>query len=290
MKTPHIRTSAKAALLAIAASLVGAASLSAQVVTYTVGDLLVGFRASGGTGSDTTFVFNIGSSVGFRNNPSQGTLATVGIQLSSVYGSNWFTRTDVSWGVIGVRTNANPQFENEVVGGDPVSTIYASRGGNGINTTTAWGTPTAFTRAPVVGTATQITGFTHTGSQVAGTFAFQTAAANTGGFGAIVPTSVTNDWANYTAPNADFGLFVGGIENTFGTGNQFSYLDLYRILATTTGANPTGTLGRGAYVTSFTIDSAGAISAIPEPSSAAALIGLIALGAVASRRRRHVKA
>jgi len=290
MKTPRIRTSAKAALLAIAASLVGAASLSAQVVTYTVGDLLVGFRASGGTGADTTFVFNIGSSVGFRNSPNQGPLANVGTQLSSVYGPSWFNRSDVSWGVIGVRSNANPQFDTAVVGGDPVSTIYASRGGTGVQTTIAWGTPNAFTRAPVVGTATQIVSFAHSGSVVAGTFSFQTAAPGTNGFGAFVPTSVTNDWANYTAPNSDFGLFTGGIENTFGTVNQFSYLDLYRILATTTGADPIGVLGRGSYVTSFTIDSAGQISAIPEPSSAAALIGLIALGAVASRRRRRVKA
>jgi hypothetical protein len=140
-------------------------------------------------------------------------------------------------------------------------------------------------RSQLVNAATQIVSFAHTGSQVAGTFSFQNAASGTGGLGAFVPTSVTNDWANYTAPSSDFGLFTGGIENNFGNGVVISYLDLYRILATTSGALPTGTLGRGSYEGTFSINSSGIITAIPEPSAAVALAGMISLAFVGTRRR-----
>lgn len=273
-----------------AIAVAGSLTASAQTVTYTQGDLLVGFRASGGTGSSTTFVYNIGSSTGFRDNPNQGSLANVGAQLAATYGSDWYTRSDVSWGVIGVQSNANPQFDTSVVNGDPVSTIYASRAATDFGTSTAWGTGTAFSRAQVVSAATQVVSFAHSGSQVFGTFSFQTAAANTGGLGAFVDTSAQNDWANFTAPSADFGLFTGGIEGTFNTGEEFAYLDVYRILSTTTGANPTGVRGLGSYETTIFIDSTGQIfagtSAIPEPSAFGAIAGAAAIG-LACFRRRH---
>ncbi len=289
MKTSSNLWSAKAALFAIAGTVIGGLSATAQVVTYSQGDLLVGFRASGGTGASTTFVYNIGSSVGFRDNPDQGSLANIGSQLSATYGADWYTRSDVSWGVIGVYSNGNPQFDAGVVGGDPASTIYASRSASDFESSTAWGTGTAFSRAQVVSAATQVVSFAHTGTPVAGTFAFQNAAADTGGFGAFVDTSATNDWANYTAPAADFGLFTGGVEGTFGTGTDYAYLDLYRILSTTAGAVPTGTRGLGSYVTTFYINSTGQIfagtSAIPEPSTYAALVGAAAIGLAGFRRR-----
>ncbi len=283
---------AKATMLALVGAVVGAMSASAAVVTYSQGDLLVGFRASGGTGASTTFVYNVGSSVGFRDNGSQGLLANVGTQLSATYGNDWYTRTDVSWGVIGVRSNANPQFDTTVVSGDPVSTIYASRATTTAGTSTPWGTGTAFSRSAVVSSATDVVSFAHTGTQVTGTFSFQEAAADTGGRGAFVATSSVSDWADYTSGSTDFTIFTGGIEGTFGTGNAFAYLDLYRILSTTSGANPTGTLGRGSYETTFSINSSGQISAsaIPEPSTYAALVGFAALAVVGFRRRSRSNA
>lgn len=294
MHTPRISATAKGALLAIVGATFGALTASAQTVTYSQGDLLVGFRASGGTGSNTTFVYNIGSAVNFRDGVTSGVLANVGSQLTATYGSDWFTRSDVSWGVIGVYSNGNPQLDTTVVNGDPVSTIYASRAATDIGTSTAWGSGTAFTRAQVVSAATQVVSFAHTGTPVAGTFAFQNAASGTGGFGAFVDTSATNDWAQYTSVPADFGLFTGGIEGTFNTGTEYAYLDLYRILSTTTGADPVGTRGLGSYETTFSINAAGQISvatsAVPEPASAAALVGLISLGFVGARRRAVRKA
>jgi len=289
----NLGSTLKGALLAIAGTVALAASASAQTVTYTNGDLLVGFRASGGVGSDTTFVYNLGSSVSYRDGLFSGVRANVGTQLSATYGADWYTRSDVSWGVIGAVNNLNPQLDTTVVNGDPGSTLYASKAATGIQTSTAWGSGTAFTRSQVVSAATQVVSFTHTGSQVAGTFAFQTAAANTGGLGAFVNTSATNDYANYTTPSADFSLFTGGIEGTFGTSTEFAYLDLYRVLASTSGASPTGTVGRGSYETTFSINSAGQISvasAIPEPSSFASIAGVIALGVIGTRRRRSVQA
>lgn len=290
MKTTSNHWPAKAALFATAAAVIGClTTATAQVVTYTNGDLLVGFRASGGLGADTTFVYNIGSSVGYRDNPNQGFVGDVGDQLASIYGADWFTRSDVSFGVVGVRDNTSPAFASPV-DGDPSATIYASRAASDFGSSTAWGSPSAFSSSQVIGAATQIVSFTHSGSLVAGTFSFQTAAAGTGGLGAFVSTSVTNDWANYTAVNADFGLFTGGIENTFGGVEEFAYVDLYRILATATGANPAGVRGVGDYITTIGLNAAGEIyvgtSAVPEPSTYAALFGVAAL-TVAGFRRRH---
>jgi hypothetical protein len=290
MKTTSNHWPAKAALFALAGAVIGSlTTASAAVVTYSQGDLLVGFRASGGTGADTTFVYNIGSSTGFRDNGNQG-LASIGNQLAATYGSDWYTRSDVSWGVIGVRSNANPQFDATVVNGDPVSTVYASKSSTGFGTSTAWGAGTAFVRSQVVLAANDVAGFAHIGSEVAGTFAFQQEAAGTNGRGAFVATSAENDWANYTSGSTDFTIFTGGIEGTFGTGTGFAYLDVYRILSTTAGANPTGILGRGSYETTIYIDATGQLfagtSAIPEPSTYAAFFGVAAL-TLAGFRRRH---
>ena len=290
MKTSSNLWSAKAALFAIAGTVIGGLSATAQVVTYSQGDLLVGFRASGGTGASTTFVYNIGSSTGFRDNPDQGSLANIGTQLAATYGNDWYTRSDVSWGVIGVHNNANPQFDTSVVNGDPVSTIYASKTSTGFGTSTAWGSTSAFSRAAVVSAATQVVSFAHTGSKVNGTFAFQDAAQGTDGFGAFVQTSANNDWAFYTSGSTDFTIFTGGIEGTFNTGEDFAYLDVYRILSTVTGAVPTGVRGVGSYETTIYIDSTGQLfagtSSIPEPSAFGAIAGLAVIG-MACFRRRH---
>ncbi len=292
MKTSRISTTAKVAILAIAGSVVGALSASAQIVSYTNGDLLLGVRASSGTGSATNFVFNLGASTAFRDNPEQGVVGNIGTFLSATYGSDWFSRSDVSWGVIAAWNNNNPAFDPGISNGDPSGTIYASRASIGYGTSTAWGTPTAFTVTQVLQAATPMTGFAHSGNQVNGTFAFQNAIEGSALRGAYVNSTAGSSWTAYTSPNADFTIFTGGIEQSFGGAGESSFVDLYRILATNSDPEELGTRGVGTYVSTISIDQDGLVSVgtapIPEPSAFAALAGFAALGCAALRRRRRI--
>ena len=81
--------------------------------------------------------------------------------------------------------------------------------------------------------------------------------------------------------------FTAGTIGSYGAaGAVDGAIDLYRILQTTTGASPSGTVGTGTFLTTLTIDSSGNVSAVPEPSTYA-LLGLGAVvGFIAIRRKR----
>lgn len=297
MKTSRISTTAKVAILAIASSVVGALSASAQLVTFTPGDLVIGFQASSGTGSETNFFYNFGSTVALRDNPgSAGNSANIGSFLSATYGANWFSRTDLSWGAVGVRNNVNPfppfGAAPAVVDGDPSATVYVSRGALSPGSSTPW---TNYTSSGLTAGATAMRGLLDQGSTaVTGSFAKQDALANSNGFGAYVLASATQSWTTKMAGNAaDFGLFTSSIEGNFGTGGSASYIDIYRMLARTDQAGTeilggNTTIGTGSLITTLLIDSAGNLTVIPEPSAFAALAGIGALGVAALRRRRRV--
>lgn len=299
MKTSRISTTAKVAILAIAGSVVGAMSASAQLVTYTPGDLVLGFRASAGTGNETNFYYNLGSTVGFRDGTTTGNLANVGSFLSATFGNDWFTRTDLSWGAVGNRNNVSPFPPNQfiaapgVVNGDPSATVYVSKGALSAGSSTPW---SGFSSPGLTTGAGSMNGMLSGGASAStGTFNKQTALVGSNGFGAYTSSAFTNSWTNRTAPSSDFGIFDGGVEGNFGTVTQLAYLDLYRILARTDQAGTVildgnTTVGLGSYITTLSIDSLGNISAapIPEPSAFAALAGIGALGVAALRRRRRV--
>jgi len=100
----------------------------------------------------------------------------------------------------------------------------------------------------------------------------------------VSPTEWNNSWSAWNpTPGAAFLIFTGGIQQNFGKATDSTYVDLQRVLATNTGADPTGVVGGGTYETTFAIGSDGSISAIPEPS--AALLG--GLGVLALLRRRR---
>jgi hypothetical protein len=256
----------------------------ASAATFTAGDLLIAFRS---TSVNNVFFYNVGSSVSFRDNGSQGQVADIGTHLESTFGAGWFTDSDVSWGIIGVRNNSDPTppfgAVPAVVNGDPSATLYASIGTTTPGVSTAWGT---YTESFVVSAATKMRGVLDIGVN---SFINQTAVANSNDRGVVQSTALSN-WDNETLKSADFDLFTGGIEGSFNTGTEFAYLDVYRILSTTNGASPSGTLGVGSYETTFSINASGEVfavdvSAVPEPSTYAALAGFAALGLALSRRR-----
>jgi hypothetical protein len=251
--------------------------------TFTNGDLILGFQATAGQGNTTNVFFNLGSGTGLRDNPAQGLLGNISSSLTSAFGSNWYSRTDVWFGVMGNLNNTNPAGANPTapVDGDPSRTVYLSSAAS----------------SPGSGSL-----------RTAGTFGSTTLGQGTGNFNGLenillspnltngagetriltqagAPVEWNNSWSAWNpTPGAAFNVFTGGIQQNFGKGTSSTYADVQRILATNTGANPTGVVGGGTYEFTVAIGSDGSISAIPEVSSTL-LLGAIGLAAAFQRRR-----
>ncbi len=259
-----------------------APSKATAAVVFSPGDLLIGFHATGGQGANDTYVFNLGLATDFRDATSSFTVtsqpgfSTLGADLTAIFGASWFSRTDLFWGSSANYSNA--PF-GAAVNGDPTRTLYVSRqaGDEG------WAGISMTDRSNA---AINMQGF-----QVA--FAGNDGTTDSMNRGAQIPTSQNNDWAEYNPRDTNgptgpsFQSFNPSIEATVGSG-----LDLYRILSSTSGANPTGPVGDGTYLGTLNLNGAGAVDyqVVPEPSSAAiALIGGALLGFARRRRARIVR-
>ena len=214
----------------------------AATPTYNQGDLIVGFRASGGTGADRNVLVNLGSAAGFRDHTvASGNLSLGDINTDMVaqFGPNWASRTDIFWGIACSPSNS-ADFN-----GDTAKTVYASK---------AEVTP----GTPVTGWAISVTnrGIASTAMMgmegYAGSGGFSLSNASSGNARLAVQDSTTVNWwssfqpggANSTGSTA-FKVFNGGIEGTLA-----KPLDLFRITSTTAGT----------YVGSFSINATGVIS------------------------------
>lgn len=274
-------TKIKAILAASAAGAIfSMASASAAVVDYAYGDLLIGFTAASGQGSNQIVMVSLGSATALRDATSSDfSLTNIGSELSLTFGTNWYERTDLYWGAIGVY-NTSPEGDSYL--GDPDGTIYASRSRTSIATkSTAWN-PSGEQQA-----LSQI-------GPMQANFASQTA-SETNSSAAVFNTN-NNSWDKYNPPdvnaNISFQIFSStglGIEQKFGTGAYGSFfgnevegaLDLYRVLYNTSGA--------ASYEGTIVINSTGDIgfSPVPEPSTYALIA--IGLGAVLFFRRRRTQ-
>lgn len=271
IKTKHLLT-----MLAVAGISLTALPATAAT-TYAAGDILIGFRATGGTGSTTSLVVNIGNSQTIRdNNTTNSVLANIGAALASAYGSGWESRTDLFWGAAGV----GQKFTTDpVANGDPGQTLYLTRAGgagnvgmqNTANPTTSGTTGHTGVVNKVYDWETAFQGFTGT-------------TAN-GGLVAFMDTSLVNTYDEFTGTTSDWTSSF----NTDAAVTGGSVLDLYRILGTTTGANPTGTARTGAWQGTLSLGTDGTISfnpgLVPEPSRT--LLAATGLGFLFMRRRRR---
>lgn len=243
----------------------------AHAAGYSQGDLLLGFHATGGTGADQTYVVNIGQGVLYRNGTMSLSL-NIGADLASVFGANWFSRTDILFGAAGTPSNA---LTGNYMG-DPTRTLYATRAENtpGVQSE-PWVIPTSSARAQA------------STDMVTLQSAFLAAAANgaTAPNSTIVPTSADNDWSDFNPPTQtqSFSAFNPTIE-----GIPTQVLDLYRVLNTNTGATMPGIVGTGQLLGTLRLDASGNVffTAVPEPSTYALLVcGALAGVAVVARRR-----
>ncbi len=265
-----------------------AAPRSEAAVTYSVGDLLLGFHTDGGLGSGTSFVLNLGSASDYKANPAiTPAFNDIGAVLSVTYGPNWYSRSDLYWGIAAVR-DASASGANTVVNGDPRATIYLSRPTDTPGASEPWTLSSGFT---VISAATSIASMQGaSGSDLAlpGGFEGALEAAGTGGFGVLQNEGTfINSWDEFNPIGGSaFGnILTGGVQGAFGTGLPLTYLDLYRVIGRENeAADPNDLAGQGRYITTFTINSSGIIGTVPEPAPVL-FLGLAGLLAFVRRRR-----
>ena len=261
---------------------------STAAFIFNDGDLILGFQASGGTGSGKNVFFNLGSAVTLRDGTSMGIKGNINSTLASAYGADWYTRTDVYFGVIangsaGSATDTEYPDYADPVFGDPNSTFYVS------TPSTAAGTGTLY--------STQTYGnsdLTNAGNTLVNTESLLPTLTDLADGAAILDQSTDSQgwdlgWSKYNPfvqglQGAAFDSFSGGIQQNFGKGGNATFADIQRVLATNTGANPTGVVGGGTYEGTLAVSSNGTVTLIPEPSSA--MIAVVSIGSFILRRRR----
>jgi hypothetical protein len=265
-----------------------AAPLTPAAVTYATGDLLLGFHTASGVGSGTSFVLNLGPATDYKNNAYTTPLINdIGTVLSTTYGPGWYSRNDLYWGIAAVR-DAAAGGPNTVVNGDPKATIYISKATDTPGASMPWSLASGSTVVSVATSIATMQGATGTDLSLSGGFEGAAEAADTGGRGVLQDEGVfINSWDEFNpiGGNAFGNILTGGVQGALGTGRPFAYLDLYRVIGRpSASANPNDPAGEGRYITTLTLNSAGIIGTVPEPTGAL-LLGLT--GALALLRRRR---
>ncbi len=262
-----------------------AASSAMGAFTFTNGDMILGFQASSGQGSSINVFFNLGSGVAARDNPSIGSLGNISTALSNAYGVNWYSRTDLYFGVLGnLNFGPNTGFGSQAaVNGDPSRTFYVSTPG------ATPGSGTLYSAGAFGGSALGSAGNALSGMEgVFGTSSnYTTSAANEAVIdnSTALPSVSGNSWSGLVTTTGTALNTFTGVQQSFGQGGSATYADIQRVLSTNSGANPTGVVGGGTYETTLAIGSDGSISLVPEPSSG--LLTAAAGLALAFRRRRR---
>ncbi len=265
-----MRITIRRLLLSTAVLACASVTAHAENFLFTDGDLVIGIQAVSGTGSAQNVFFNVGSGTALRDNGNQGTLGNIGATLATVFGANWYERADVYFGVIG-NLNQNPTSgigSRAPVNGDPSRTIYvssaaASPGSGFLIPAGTFGSSALGTAANDVSSMENVFRNVDDNSGVIGGFkAEPDGSAILDSTDPNATVAYNNSWSNFNpTPGAAFSTFAN-IQQTFGKGGSATYVDVQRVLATNTGANPTGVVGGGTYVTTIGIGIDGSVTAI----------------------------
>lgn len=240
------------------------------------GNLILGFQATSGTGASLNVLVDLGSSIALRNNGNLGVLGNIGDTLDEVYGDNWHTRSDVWFGVV-ANLNQNPNSgigSRAAVDGDPSRTFYLSTAAPTPGTGPMYAAGT-FGSNPLGAAGSNLTGLETLLDQIDNGWNLSDPdplaqglikrADGTGVLNQSLPqhnVAWANGWSSQNpTPGPAFQIFTGGIQQNFGGSASEKHVDIQRILATNTGANPTGVVGGGTYVSTISISSSGQISA-----------------------------
>lgn len=252
-------------LSATVAGLMAPTAWSAPI-PFKDGDLILGVQAYGGTGSSQNLFFSLGAGTAIRDTPNKGRVGNIGATLSKAFGSNWYSRTDLYFGVIGNLNSESPSgvFGKAPVAGDPSRTFYI-------------GQPTALPgQAPVIPAGTHVSGaLGSAATKLAGMEGMLLGVNATPPLEAEAdksaildqtaqPVEWNNSWSIWNPSLGEglgpaFDIFNGGIQQSFGKTTDATYLDIQRILATNTGAVPAGVEGGSTYESTVAITRTGDI-------------------------------
>ena len=240
-------------LLTTAAALIGAAllpSAHAGPISYTTGDIILGFEESSGPTSGEDLLIDIGQ----YSNLGSFTSLDLTTDLNAAFGTGIWSPTSIDYGAYGV-----------IVPGVAWSTIYETSAGSLNPVSSGQGYPKTDYQA--------ITSTTYAGG-------YQYLAAHggaTGGYGVEVSGGTAGAWSQYNPASAAFSVNGNDAETALG-----NTLDLYT--ESTTGSAQY-TVVQTPY--QITVNDAGTLSitAVPEPSTYA-LFGLGALALVIAYRRK----
>jgi hypothetical protein len=214
----------KMVLLALASAALFAQSAHAGTVSAQQEDLILGFRAAGGTGAGVNLEVDLGSVSNFYNGSvSMLNLSSLVTQdLINTYGANWGSRTDLFWGA--AATDGNAQADPN---GKPASTL--------------WATGVPINAAPLEGSsglqspaATKIDGM-YSGSLGSLDGAISTTNSSEA---ADINNSQTGSWSVQETSGNSFGFFSPKID---GQVSSVGTLNLYELQPSTTFPRPPGT-------------------------------------------------
>jgi PKD repeat protein len=216
-------------LLVVAAITASAAlltpSVRAQTVSAQLGDLILGFRATGGTGAGVNLEVDLGSISNFYNGASSMLVLSglVAQDIADTYGANWGTRTDLFWGA--AATDGNAQA-------DP----------NGKAASTLWATGVPGNTAPTRGSiGLQQPAATKIGEMYQGGLGSLNGATSTtnSSDAADIDNTQAGSWSIQETTGNSFGFFTPKIDGQLSSQDT---LDLYELQPSSTFPRPAGTL------------------------------------------------
>jgi len=259
-------------LAAVAVALIAHSARAQGTLSYSTGDLLLGFEKSGVTAN---YVIDLGPASyilglsGSTNLTTALSLGNIAADLSGTFGGGWATTgsvgTNVQWGVIGgTSKTSNGLF------GLPKNTILLTLGELNVGTHSA--APQTYSNSAQLGINNQIQSLGAAINNLTVTANSTKAAWDSSG-----------TWSSDAPSSGAFGLTYGIEQPASGTyiGPANSVLDLYELQPSLTGT--------GIYEGSFSLDSSGNLSyiaAVPEPSTFASIGAGAAFLALFRRSRK----
>ncbi|MBL9155231.1 MAG: hypothetical protein JNK37_22300 [Verrucomicrobiales bacterium] len=210
------------------------------------GDLIVGFQATRGVGSEVNLFLNLGAATGWRDGDGKWVaVAHLGAELTRHYGDGWFSRTDLWIGAIANRSNIKSDPVRE---GDPPRSFYLSRSAREPGASRPW---TGLSEMALGSAATFLSGQ----YDMLATLEASGAGTATVRFSDVIRWQ--NGWTHWNPVDARgqqmaYRRFPGGIQQHFGqTAPGPVCLDIQRV-------EPGAEIGR--VVFSLVIDSTGRLS------------------------------